>query len=38
MYINTKMIPVDTILGMGVGRIKDSGGGSEAKYDIFYTF
>jgi hypothetical protein len=27
MYVNVKMIPVETILGIGGGRIKESGGG-----------
>jgi hypothetical protein len=35
MYANVKMIPVETILGMGAGRIKENGGGGEFKYDIF---
>jgi hypothetical protein len=34
MYVNEKMIPVETILGMGRG-VKDNGGGGEFKYDIF---
>jgi hypothetical protein len=29
-----KMIPVETILGMGVGGRKENGGGDEFKYDI----
>jgi hypothetical protein len=32
------MIPVETIAGMGEGEIKESGGGSEFKYDIFDMF
>jgi hypothetical protein len=28
MYVNVKMIPVETIPEMGVGRIKESGGGN----------
>jgi hypothetical protein len=35
MYINRKMIPVETIPGMGVEGIKENGGGVEFKYDIF---
>jgi hypothetical protein len=32
------MIPAETILGMGrMGRIKESSGGCEFKYDIFDT-
>jgi hypothetical protein len=34
MYINGKIIPVDTISGMG-GEIKENSGGSEFKYDTF---
>jgi hypothetical protein len=33
MYVKGKMIPVETIPGMG--GIKENGGGSEFKYDIF---
>jgi hypothetical protein len=32
MYVNGKMIPVETIPGMGEG---ESSGGGEFKYDIF---
>jgi hypothetical protein len=35
--VNAKMIPVETIPGMGEGRIKDSGKGGVFKYDIFDT-
>jgi hypothetical protein len=35
MYVNVKMIPVETNLGMGV---KESGGGEEFKCDVFNTF
>jgi hypothetical protein len=35
MYINGKMISVETVPVMGEGRIKQNGGGSEFKYDIF---
>jgi hypothetical protein len=34
MYVNGKMISVETIPGMG-GGIKENGGGSEFKYYIF---
>jgi hypothetical protein len=34
MYINGKMILVETIPGMG-GWTKENGGGGEFKYDIF---
>jgi hypothetical protein len=30
-----KIIPVETNPGMGKGGIKESGGGSEFKYDMF---
>jgi hypothetical protein len=29
------MIPLETIPGMGGGRIKENGGGGEFKYDMF---
>jgi hypothetical protein len=36
MYVNAKIIPVETIPGMGTGRsIKESGGGGESKCVIF---
>jgi hypothetical protein len=36
MYVNGKMIPAETIAGMvGAAGIKNNGGGSEFKYDIF---
>jgi hypothetical protein len=36
MYVNTKMIPAETVTewGGGGGRVKGNGGG-EFKYDIF---
>jgi hypothetical protein len=34
MYINGKMIPVETIPGMGVGGIKENDGGGELNYII----
>jgi hypothetical protein len=37
MYVNAKIIPVETVPGMGVG-IKESSGGDEFKYDIFDIF
>jgi hypothetical protein len=37
MYINTKIIPAETLLGIGEGKLKESGRGSESKYDIFDT-
>jgi hypothetical protein len=36
MYVNAKMIPVETIPGIE-GRIKENGGGVEFKYDMFDT-
>jgi hypothetical protein len=38
MYVNGKMIPVETIPGMGGGRIKENGGGvnSSMIYLIHY--
>jgi hypothetical protein len=35
MYVNGKVILIETIPGMGGGGIKEKGGGSEFKYDIF---
>jgi hypothetical protein len=32
-----KLIPVETVLGMGGGMIKKNGGTGEFKYDIFDT-
>jgi hypothetical protein len=32
------MIPVETLLGIGRGRIKENSGKSEFKYDIFDTW
>jgi hypothetical protein len=29
------MILVESILGMGLGRIRENGGGGEFKYDMF---
>jgi hypothetical protein len=37
MYVNGKMIPVETIPGMGGGKNKGEGGRGELKYDIFDT-
>jgi hypothetical protein len=34
MYVNEKMRPVETIPGMGRGRLKENGGGGEFNYDI----
>jgi hypothetical protein len=35
MYVNGKMIPPETISGMGEGGIKENDGGDEFEYDIF---
>jgi hypothetical protein len=35
VYENGKMRPVETIPGMGGGRIKENDGGGEFNYDIF---
>jgi hypothetical protein len=37
MYVNTKMIPVETVPGIRGGEMKESRGGGESKYDIFDT-
>jgi hypothetical protein len=37
MYVNAKLIPVQTIPGMGGGRMKESRERGELKYDIFDT-
>jgi hypothetical protein len=37
MYVNAKMIPVQTVSGIGGGGMKESSGGGEFKYDIFDT-
>jgi hypothetical protein len=33
-YINAKMVPVETIPGIGGGEIQESNGGGEFNYDI----
>jgi uncharacterized protein with ACT and thioredoxin-like domain len=38
MNVNGEKIPVETIPGMGEGRIKESSGGGEFKYGIFHIF
>jgi hypothetical protein len=35
MYVNAKMIPVETVPGIGGEGLKESSGGGEFKYDIF---
>jgi hypothetical protein len=34
MYENGKMRPVQTVPGMGGGRMKENGGGGEFNYDM----
>jgi hypothetical protein len=36
MYVNTKIIPVEAVPGIGVG-MKESGGRGEFKYDVLDT-
>jgi hypothetical protein len=38
MYVKAKMIPVETVSGIGGEGIKENGGGDEFKYDMFETF
>jgi hypothetical protein len=38
MYVNAKMVPVETIPGMGEEGIMEKGGGNEFKYAIFDTY
>jgi hypothetical protein len=35
MYITAKMIPVETVAGIGGGGMKESSGEDEFKYDLF---
>jgi hypothetical protein len=35
MYVNGKMIPVETIPGIGRGQMKENSRGDEFKYNIF---
>jgi hypothetical protein len=35
MNVNGKKMPVETIPGMGGGKIKENDGGGEFNYDIF---
>jgi hypothetical protein len=37
MYVNAKLLSVETSPRMGEGRIKDNTGGDKFKYDIFDT-
>jgi hypothetical protein len=37
MYVNAKMIPVETVPGIRGGGMKKSSGGGEFKYNIFDT-
>jgi hypothetical protein len=38
MYVSRRMVPVETIPGMGGGRIKKNDGEGEFKYDIFLLY
>jgi hypothetical protein len=37
MYVNAKMMPVETVPGIGAGGMKESSRGGEFMYDIFNT-
>jgi hypothetical protein len=37
MYVNSKMIPVETVAGTREGGMKERGGGVELKNDVFDT-
>jgi hypothetical protein len=37
MYVNARVIPVETVSGIRVGRMKESSGRGEFKYDVFDT-
>jgi hypothetical protein len=37
VYVNEKLIPVETITGIWGGRMKENGGRGEFKYDRFDT-
>jgi hypothetical protein len=37
MYVNVKMIPVETVPGIGEGEMKERMEGDEFKYDTFDT-
>jgi hypothetical protein len=37
MYVNAKLIPAETIPGMGEGKIGEIGGRGKIKYDLFNT-
>jgi hypothetical protein len=37
MYVNGKMIPIETVSGIGEGGIEENDGGGEFKCDIFDT-
>jgi hypothetical protein len=38
VYVNAKVVSVETVPGIWGGGIKERGGGGEFKYDIFDTF
>jgi hypothetical protein len=37
MYVNAKMIPVEAVLAIRGGGMKENSGGNELKYGIFDT-
>jgi hypothetical protein len=37
MYVNAKMIPIETVPGIREGGMKENSRGGEFKYDIFDT-
>jgi hypothetical protein len=37
MYVNAKIIPVETVPGIWGGVMKENGGGDDFKYDTFGT-
>jgi hypothetical protein len=37
VYVNAKMVSVETVPGIGGGGIKESSGGDEFMYDMFDT-
>jgi hypothetical protein len=38
MYVNAKMIPVETVPGIGEGETKESTEGDDFKFDMLDTF
>jgi hypothetical protein len=37
MYVNAKMLPVETVPGIRGGEMKETSGGGKFKYDIYDT-